>query len=207
MLRTIVTVVATTALALLTAGCGAPSDVPEVTAPGDGPDTAGATAVPSAGTHALSQRCENPREGYAISYPRGWHTDRGEGIIPCRAFDPEPVELEPQTEIPLDTAVIVSTSGAASLEELADEDIGATDRETERTRVAGHDAIVVDATGTGAGMVGEGVAFRSYHIDLGHRIVVATSFDVGEPDLASKRAVLDEMVETIEVITGEADRG
>lgn len=202
--RPIATTLATITVLVLTAGCGASAGGPEIATPADGPG--GTAGDPTPDAPDLARRCENPRDGYAIAYPDGWHTDGGEGIVLCRAFDPEPLELEPQTEIPLDTAVIVTTTGEGSLDEVAGEDIGAVHHERERTRVAGREAIVVDATGTGAALVPAGVTFRAYHIDLDHRVVVATSFDVGEPDLDTKRAALEAMVETIEPIPVSTER-
>ena len=56
-----------------------------------------ALAVPeSASAQELGQRCENDRDGYAVSYPDGWHTNERVDeldVEPCSFFGPEPVQV------------------------------------------------------------------------------------------------------------------
>lgn len=181
--------------AALVAGCGgdgAPTDETDDSPPPS--PTAG--AVP-----ALTESCDNPDDGYAISYPEGWQTNSGEVVSPCRLFDPEPVDVEPGTEIPFDVAVQlrVADRGFDAMLDLVDDDIGADVVERQATEVAGRDAVVVDSVATGETLLPEGVRTRTYYVDVDGATLIATTHDVGEPDFASKRAALDAMLGTLEL--------
>src|SRR5690606_21358777 len=42
---------------------------------------------------ALTNSCVNPREGYSVSYPAGWHVNPGDVLDPCSLFDPDPIDV------------------------------------------------------------------------------------------------------------------
>lgn len=74
----------------------------------NGADTARPTPTPEASTPSPSPtssespgidltRCQNP-EGFAISYPEGWHTNSGDVVPPCSQFNPEPFEVPRGTD-------------------------------------------------------------------------------------------------------------
>lgn len=186
------------ALALAAAACGRPGPV----------ETGPATASSSPETTApaglsLTERCTNPEAGYAISYPRGWHTDPGDVLGPCRVFHPEPFELEAGTEIPFDLSVVVDVDDVPYAEirdTIRDGDRGLRVRSRTETRVAGRPAIRVHGVGTGAALLPEGMDRYGYVVDLDERTLLATTYGAGDLSFATKQDVLDAMVRTLELV-------
>lgn len=178
----------------LLAACGPQSDG-GVTGQPTGDPTATSTPAPAP---SLGAACEDPEVGYRMSYPSDWRTNDGEVVPTCRLFDPQPIEVEPQTEVPLDIAVAVRTTDV-SLETFATEDEAAEVLTSRSTTVDGHEAVVVEARSTGEAMLPEGVRSYRYAVDLGDRRLVAITHDVGEPAYEDTRKVLDQMMDTIDL--------
>lgn len=189
-------------IAMVAAACGDPQAAPQIGPPS--PDVGQDDPA-----MRLTQRCENPSDGFAIRYPQGWRTNLDPETITCRAFDPQPIDADPGTEFDLGTAVVASSNPTVTLDEIARQDaLPAIEvRARERTEVAGHDAVLLEAVGTGAGMVPDGVELRSYHVDLDGRTVSLSTYGVGTPDLETTGRVLDAMAETIEPIPATSRSG
>lgn len=178
----------------LLAACGPQSDGGVIGQPTSDP-TATSTRAPAP---TLGAECEDPEVGYRTSYPSDWRTNDGEVVPTCRLFDPQPIEVEPQTEIPFDIAVAVRTTDV-SLETFATEDMAAEVLTSRSTTVDGHEAVVVEVRSTGEAMLPEGVHSYRYAVDLGDRRLVAATHDVGEPAYEQTRQVLDQMMDTIDL--------
>jgi hypothetical protein len=194
-----------TAFAVLVS-CSAPAtDVPSSDAPATGtPATATAAAeapradVPAAaGPAALSQRCTNERYGFTVAYPAGWHTNTGEVIPACSAFDPEPVQVPAQSEMPFDIAAVFS------VQEMPFDRAGDPQFErvlsSERVTVAGRSAVRAEVESTGEGLADRGLRTLRYTIDLGGgRSLVATT-NRTDASYDANREILARMVESLEI--------
>lgn len=56
---------------------------------------------------AATASCTNSDAGYRIEYPAEWHTNAGDVMPAYSLFDPEPIRIEPHTELPFDIAVAI----------------------------------------------------------------------------------------------------
>lgn len=178
----------------LLAACGPQSDGGVTGQPtGDRTDTSTPAATPT-----LPAGCEDPEVGYRMSYPSDWRTNDGEVVPSCRLFDPRPIEVEPQTEVPLDIAVAVRTTDV-SLGRFATEDEAAEVLTSRSTTVDGHEAVVVEARSTGEALLPDDVRSYRYAVDLGDQRLVAVTHDVGEPAYEDTKKVLDQMMEAIDL--------
>ncbi|MDX1658283.1 MAG: hypothetical protein R3343_05640 [Nitriliruptorales bacterium] len=166
--------------------------------------TATATAGETGADLALTERCTESELGYRIAYPDGWRTNPGDVLPACRLFDPESVDITAGTEIPFDIAVTIRSSDEP-LETFTSEDEGAEVLGSERTTVAGHDAVALEKRGTGAALVPEGQRFYQYAVDLGPTTLVATTHEVGR-DLNDAVTLLDQMMATLELVDHDSDR-
>jgi hypothetical protein len=146
------------------------------------------------------EACENEEAGFRVEHPPGWWTndhgdDPGHDLGPCALFHPEEVEVPTDSEIPLDTAVIISVDPVTLAEAAADP----FEEELERREatVDGRDALRVELEGSGEAFLPEGVAATRWLVDLGDRTLTAVTYDIGEPPYPETQDVLDDMVETI----------
>jgi hypothetical protein len=56
----------------------------------------------------LVSLCENPQDGYRFRFPGTWHANDGHVTAPCRVFDVEGPEVEPDTVLPLASSVLIT---------------------------------------------------------------------------------------------------
>jgi hypothetical protein len=110
--------------------------------------------------------CVNAAYGFAVAYPRGWHTDRLGPETACFFFDPEPFEIPEASDF-----------GGTALEVLvAQEDAEALVRSMVDPRFArspkrqdavagGRRAVRVEYVATGAGLLDEGTRVYAYVVD------------------------------------------
>jgi hypothetical protein len=175
------------------ASCSAPtSDVPE-------PPAAQQPAPAAAAEPALSQQCTNERHGFTVSYPAGWHTNDGTVIPACTAFDPQPVQVPPQSEIPFDIAVLVDVQQAA-FDRTPDPQFERV-LSSERLTIGGRPALRVEVEATGEGLADRGMRTLRYSIDLRDgRTLVASTNRTGE-EYEREKEILRRMVEAISVPT------
>lgn len=150
----------------------------------------------------LDARCENPHDGYRIAHPAGWHANDGEVTAPCRVFDLEPPQVEPHTVLPLSSAVNLTVDDR-DLGEVRDwvHDDPATDiHDVVETEIAGRDALRVDGTATGETYLDQGVEVHRTFVAFDGRTVTASANDLGNPDLQTRRAVIADMLATLEPV-------
>jgi hypothetical protein len=173
-------------LGALAAGCQPGDDLPP---PPDAwpPDNTDQAAVVT---------CTNDEIQATVRYPRDWHTNTGEVMPACSLFDPEPIEVDPATDIPLDIAVIMR------LEQRPFEAFGEPVRGEQRdasgeVTVDGRRGLAVDWTTTGEGMLPEGVRVRSYYVEHGQATLVAETYELGDPSFTVRQAILDRVMETL----------
>ena len=163
---------------------------------GDTPPAAQKPKPPAASEPALSQRCTNERHGFTVSYPAGWHTNGGEVIPACSVFDPEPVEVPPQSEMPFDIAVVIGVQDVAFDRTASDPQFERV-LSSERLTIGGRPALRSEVEATGEGLADRGMRTLRYAIDLGNgRSLVASTNRTGEQYEAEKE-ILRRMVETI----------
>jgi hypothetical protein len=149
--------------------------------------------------------CENADDGYTIDRPEPWETNSADAMAPCSLFDPEPIDVDPGTQIPLDIAVRV-TVDAVDHERVATED------QRGEEVLAFDEPVVADLTTTriearaegDTVLRPEGSVETRWLVDLGDgRTLVAATTDVAG-DYERNRAVLDAMVGTL-TLTDEGD--
>jgi hypothetical protein len=91
------------ALPVLVLAAGCDQAPPEDPAADDGAD---AHPVDAAGDLLeLDAECRSQEQGYVVAHPQPWHVNAGEHLPPCSVFDPDPVQLEDDRELPADLAV------------------------------------------------------------------------------------------------------
>jgi hypothetical protein len=172
------------ALCALAAGCRTD------TAPGDAAPPAPVDETPQP---AAWQRCTFEPAGIAVEYPADWQTNDGSVMPACSLFDPQPIDVPWASELPADIAVAIHLQDVAF--ERATGTFGLRVISSEERRVAGRPAVQRLVEQTGDGLLDAGIRTYQYLIDWGDgRTLSAHSHDVGAPDFATKRRVLDEMM-------------
>lgn len=141
----------------------------------------------------LGGRCSDPDGLYAAAYPVGWHTNPGNVIPRCHAFDPKPIALQegvggrPVAAITIRTAPVpleVGRKPGRAARQLSEQP----------TIVDGHDAVRQELESTGGAALPEGVRSYRYLVDLGERSLLAVTYDLGQPPFEEKKRILDEMI-------------
>ena len=180
------------AIATLLAGCdgsragGGETEVAPA-APAEAPGTRADTTL------AAMRQCENSEGGYTIRYPAEWHVHDGEVVAPCSLFHPEPFEVPPFSEIPMEIAIAISVQ-PVPFDSVLTGDRGRRDLSREPARVGGRQAMRIHSETTGEGLYDAGIRYYHYLVDLGDGTLTATTYDVGSPAFERKRAVLDAMM-------------
>ena len=192
-----------------------PTDGPSPTADPSPSADGSPTAEPSPTTEpsptagdglALGASCTNDELGVTVDHPRDWATNDGEVLPACSVFDPGPIDLEPNTEIPRDLAVLLQGSDRqfATYADAGDEP-GTRVLERRETTVGGHDAVAMLLEATeDAPLLEPGIRLYRWVIDLGVdemtavSTLLAVTYDEGEPAFEEKRRILDAMVQDIE---------
>lgn len=173
---------------LLAAACADPA-----------PPVAPPVTKPAAQTElALTQRCTNVRHGFSVSYPTGWSTNDGSVLPACSVFDPAPVQLPPQSEIPFELAVVIGVENAAF-----DPVVRSSQWErvisSERLTIEGRDAVRVESEATGEGLAERGMRSVRYVLDLGNGKTLVATTNATSDAYAHNQDVLARMVATISV--------
>lgn len=162
------------------------------------------------------QTCENPEAGYEISYPADWHTmegtepDPGTGDAPqqqqqmgipgCSLFNPEPVETDPETGMPPQDLAVMVFVEQVPFEQVTEAEADENEIARDEVAVAGFDAVRIEMETPPNEMAPEGGRSYGYLVDLGERtLIAATSDGGGAEEYERNQAVLDEMIQTLEV--------
>lgn len=179
-----------------------------------GGDQTGGTTTPTTRTTASSseaddqrwsQRCTNEAEGWVVAYPADWHVYEGAAVGPCRLFDPYPIELPSEaSEVPPSIAVQLRTEDAVRLQGVTeDPTIEVVDRRA--VLVDGRPAERLEERHRGSGLLTEGTRSVRYVVDLGGRVLLASAFDLGQPEFTAKVRVLDELVQRVDLVEPDPD--
>jgi hypothetical protein len=147
----------------------------------------------------LSQRCTNSVDGFSVSYPEGWHTNRGEVLTECSVFDPQPVEVPHASELPFQIAVVIRVERVA-----VDSLISPTPWEeihsSQKLSIEGREAWRVESRSTGEGLADRGMRTTRYVVLLGEgRTLIAATHDVNGAEYPRNQEILGRMVETLDV--------
>jgi hypothetical protein len=147
----------------------------------------------------LSERCSNPRHGYSVSYPAGWHTNSGAVVPLCTAFDPEPIEIPPHSEMPFDISVVIDVEDVG-VDVLTQSSRFERILSSERLTVDRRDAWRVEAEATGEGLPSAGFRSLRFVVDLGDgRTLIATTHDTDSGDYQRDQEVLRRMVQSLDL--------
>lgn len=222
-MRPVVCLIAVVAVALSTAACGdddpvtdptifpptptptapfttppgvtAPAMPPATTPPPTGAPTESptATTTPQDPTQASFATCEAER--FAIGYPEPWWVNDEHQAPPCSLYHPTRLEVAPEN---LDAAVFITVDEVPYEEVLEAEQAGQV-HNSEELVIDGQRAHVIERTSTGEGLLPEGERAYTYLVDLGDATLVAATYTVGDTDFQQDRAVLDAMIDTLDV--------
>lgn len=186
-------------LALAAAACA--DGEPEATRTPEATSSPTPTGTPLAFSEAAT--CTN--DTYSVPYPADWETNSGDVVGPCTVFHPTEIELEEGTEFGFDWGALLLTEEGVPFTDVvgSEDDPAYRDVSTEETTVAGQRAVIFTATGTGELLLPEGARAYRYVVDLGdERALVAATYDIGDLDFGREKAVLDQMMDGLELRTG-----
>ena len=201
------------AMGLLVAACGTPEqpaeaptdELPGAEQPTDD-DADGEAAGPEARLD-LGDHCENPEDGYRIRYPEAWQANDGQVTAPCRAFDVAVPDIQPDTVLPLASSALITVEdrGFDEMRALIQDDPATEVHDVAETEFDGRAALRVDGAATGEAYLDEGVEVHRTYVALGERTLIASSNELGEPDLDVRRDLIADMLATLEPIDRRDD--
>jgi hypothetical protein len=161
-----------TASATLPPTVGTPPTLESSPAPTGAPETATPTAPePSAlPTGAPTATCRSETVGVTVTYPAAWHAYTGDARWTCLLFDPAPIDIQADSELPpvavaiFDDTRPASTVAAdfetASIYKILYKDSGTVD---------GRDAVAYEVENTGEGYYEKSVRQTVVIVDRGSR--------------------------------------
>ena len=182
------------ALALGIAACERP-DPAEQPMEGTSSEPAGDMTVDPA--MARTAECADSARGYTVAYPATWHVNTGEILGPCSLFDPDPVEVPRDSEIPIEFAIAIGFQ-PVPFATLTDDALGRSILSRQPTKVDGRDAMRIESESTGEGLHDAGIRSYQYVVDLGDTTLIATTYGAGSLPLERKRRILDAMMTTLD---------
>ena len=178
------------ALALSAAACERPDPV-ERPAEGTSSEPVGSVAVDPA--MARTAECAGNANGYAVAYPATWHVNTGEILGLCSLFDPDPIEVPRDSEIPIEFAVAIGFQ-PVPFPTLTGDVLGRRVLSRQPIKVDGRDAMRIESESTGEGLHDAGIRSYQYFVDLGDTTLIATTYGAGSLPLERKRRILDAMM-------------
>jgi hypothetical protein len=137
--------------------------------------------------------CVDRVEGFAVEYPAGWHRHDGEIFGPCSLFDPQPIEVPRDSELPIEIAIVIGFE-PVPFGTVAGTVMGRRDLSREPARVDGREGVRILAETTGEGLHSAGIRLYGYYVDLGDTTLVAETWDAGSLPFQRKRHILDAMM-------------
>ena len=144
-----------------------------------------------------TSECVNRAEGYAVEYPATWHVNPGDVLDPCALFDPDPIQVPRNSEIPIEIAVMIDFEPVRFATLIGDTH-GRRELSRERTTVDGREAVRIEGESTGEGLLDSGIRSYHYFVDLGDTTMVAVTYDAGALPFERKRRILDAMMATFD---------
>ena len=184
----------------------ATSEAPATTSsPSPTPQTPSEHPSANAGRDAV--RCTNELRGYTVAYPEGWHTNAevrpefSDPIPACTYFSGQPMEIPPNAGLPATVAISIERWTAAPFSSEGWEVVS-----RQETTVAGLPAVVFEEEQTsdaGAPFSAVGDRGYGYQVELPDgTVLVAGTSSRADGDYADHRAVLDQMMATLELTGG-----
>jgi len=156
------------------------------------------SALPSG---APTASCRSETVGLTVAYPAGWHAYAGDARWTCLLFDPQPIEILADSELPpvavaifeesRPAATVAADFETATIYTVLDKDSGTVD---------GHPAVAYQLENTGQGYYEKGVLQTVFIVDLGSRgsLVLETTGTAGDR-YDGNIDVLVRMVEALEI--------
>lgn len=140
---------------------------------------------------------------YSVPYPAEWNTNTGEVIAECRVFHPEQIELEEATEIGFHWGVLMQIEDVPFDVVAEEEDrLEYSEINVEETTLDGRRAAVIEAVGSGEALLPEGARTYQYVVELeAEGVLIGSTYDIGDLDFEQERAVLDRMMDGLELET------
>lgn len=151
--------------------------------------------------------CES--DDVTVPYPASWEVNDESGPLEgCRIFHPDEVDVPEQPQdIGLHWAATVGIEQAA-FEDVVGADVQGEVLARREATVAGRDAIVLEYRSDGSGLVPEDERRYGWAVELDDgATLVASTYSVGETDYERDKAVLDRMMEGLELRTLEPVAG
>jgi hypothetical protein len=143
--------------------------------------------------------CRNERQGYSISYPKGWYTDALTAEGECAFFDPEPFEIVADSEFPPTALEAHEVEPGTPYEDVVDalaDPMFETVRLREDTEVAGLPAVLLETVATGEGLYDKGTVTYGYLIDGPRPFLVKTTIFPGD-DADEAMTIVDDAAGTL----------
>ena len=155
------------------------------------------SGVPATTAAPASVRCRNATHGYALAYPRDWHTAARDESESCRFFHPEPFEIPAHFEV-AEVAIVVEHLDVSYDDWIAaNQQAGIVVLERDDTTVAGGARAVRLRFSFAEGP--EDMVALAYAIDRGAGVLVLYAFSPFSPDFTRTGDVLDAMVPSLEL--------
>jgi hypothetical protein len=155
-----------------------------------------AEADPIQEPFALLQRCTNTKHGFSVSYPAGWHTNDGKVLAPCSLFDPSPIVVPEQSELPFEIAIVIGID-----ETPFNRDPKSSQWErvlsVEPLTLRGSEALRLEVEATGEGLAERGMRTLRYTVGLGGGRTLTAATHSANPSYEEHKKVLARMMETI----------
>ena len=159
-------------------------------------DEAPAPASPAKPAAQLSERCTNNKHGFEVAYPAGWHTNDDSVIPACSVFDPNPVQIPRQSELPFEIAISIGVHETKA-EELTTTTQWERVLSTAPVAIAGRQGFRVEVEATGEGLAERGMRTTRYVVDLGGPRTLVAATHSANRDYAHNSEILRAMVETL----------
>ena len=159
---------------------------------------ASTTTVPLASTQA----CRDEASNFQLEYPADWYTNTDHPDWMCSVFDPFPIELIPDTELPGLAIMIFDLPGPFSANSaIVLEPEAAVLVEIDEPEIAGRPAVCASTVATGEGYYEADTEIIDCAVDWGENTLLIET--VGWPwvDMQASLAATDTILSTIQPIT------
>jgi len=152
-----------------------PTKAPVTPAPASPEPSALRTGEPTAS-------CRSETVGITVTYPAGWQAYSGDARWTCLLFDPQPIDVQMDSELP-PVAVAIFDDARPAATVAADYETASvyTILSTDSGTIDGHDAVAYEVENTGQGYYEKGVRQTVVIVDRGSRrsLVLETTGTAG----------------------------
>ena len=144
------------------------------------PTPPGPSALP---TDVPTAACRSETVGITVTYPLGWHAYTGDAQWTCLLFDPQPIDIQVDSEVPsVAVAIFDDTRPASTVAADFETATVYTILSTDSGTVDGRPAVAYEVENTGQGFYEKGVRQTVVIVDRGTRgsLVLETTGTAGE---------------------------